>query len=73
VRIADAFDAMTHRRPYSSPRTVEDALEELARCAGRQFDPELVSLMEAVVRRGGTTDIRVLEARQGRSSRSRVA
>jgi hypothetical protein len=44
VRIADAFDAMTHQRPYHDPRTVDWALEELKRCSGRHFDPELLRL-----------------------------
>ena len=44
VRIADAFDAMTHARPYKPARSIEWALEELARCAGTQFDPELTRL-----------------------------
>jgi hypothetical protein len=44
VRITDTFDAMTHRRPYHAPRAFEYAVEELRRCAGRQFDPELVEL-----------------------------
>ncbi|MFP5342080.1 MAG: HD-GYP domain-containing protein [Candidatus Limnocylindria bacterium] len=44
VRIADAFDAMTHPRPYQAARPVEWALEELARYAGSQFDPELAAL-----------------------------
>jgi diguanylate cyclase (GGDEF)-like protein len=42
VAIADAFNAMTSPRPYSSPRTPEQALEELERCAGTQFDPAAV-------------------------------
>lgn len=50
VRVTDAFDAMTNRRPYSEPRTMEEALEELARWAGRQFDPDLVELMIRLVR-----------------------
>jgi putative nucleotidyltransferase with HDIG domain len=50
VRIADAFDAMTHARPYKPPRAIEWALEELARCAGTQFDPELARLFIDQVR-----------------------
>jgi HD-GYP domain-containing protein (c-di-GMP phosphodiesterase class II) len=42
VAVADAFDAITSPRPYSRPRTAEAALEELARCAGTQFDPVVV-------------------------------
>ena len=52
VRIADSFDAMTNRRPYSEPRSQDDALEELVRWTGKQFDPELVELMRALVRSG---------------------
>lgn len=44
VRITDAFDAMTNRRPYKPARTPEWAVAELERCAGTQFDPELVKL-----------------------------
>lgn len=39
--VADAFDAMTSERPYRSALTVEQALAELRRCAGSQFDPDL--------------------------------
>lgn len=44
LTIADAYDAMTSRRVYSEPRSQETAFEELRRCAGTQFDPELVEL-----------------------------
>lgn len=50
VRIADAFDAMTHPRPYQPARAIEWALEELARNAGTQFDPELAGLFIDQVR-----------------------
>ncbi len=42
VAVADAFDAMTSRRPYCEPRTETDALDELRRCASGQFDPVVV-------------------------------
>jgi putative nucleotidyltransferase with HDIG domain len=44
IGIADAFDAMTASRPYSARRTEEQALAELRRCAGTQFDPTLTDL-----------------------------
>jgi diguanylate cyclase (GGDEF)-like protein/putative nucleotidyltransferase with HDIG domain len=40
--VADAYDAMTSDRVYRSRLTAEAALEELQRCAGTQFDPEIV-------------------------------
>jgi HD-GYP domain-containing protein (c-di-GMP phosphodiesterase class II) len=41
LAVVDAFDAMTSARPYRSALSVEHALEEVARCAGAQFDPEI--------------------------------
>lgn len=42
IAVADALEAMTTDRPYRSRLTVEDALAELRRWAGRQFDPYVV-------------------------------
>ena len=38
-RVCDAFDAMTSDRPYRAARSADEALAELRRCAGTQFDP----------------------------------
>jgi HD-GYP domain-containing protein (c-di-GMP phosphodiesterase class II) len=51
VRIADAYDAMTHERPYRAAATPEWAMDELERCAGSQFDPELVRLFVTLLER----------------------
>jgi diguanylate cyclase (GGDEF)-like protein/putative nucleotidyltransferase with HDIG domain len=47
---ADAFDAMTHDRVYRPGVPPEDALSELGRCAGSQFDPEVVAALRSDVR-----------------------
>jgi putative nucleotidyltransferase with HDIG domain len=40
--IADSLDAMTSDKPYRAGMTFEIAADEIHRCAGKQFDPELV-------------------------------
>ncbi|MDI6825265.1 MAG: HD domain-containing phosphohydrolase, partial [Bacillota bacterium] len=43
LAVVDAYDAMTNPRPYRPvPLSPREALDELHRSAGRQFDPELV-------------------------------
>ena len=49
IAVCDAFDAMISRRPYAAPRTIEEAVAELRRCAGSQFDPSVVTAFEAVL------------------------
>ena len=44
IAVCDAFSAMTSRRPYRIQVTRDAALEELRRCAGAQFDPEVVAV-----------------------------
>jgi len=44
LAVADAFDAMISTRPYRAALPVEHALDEVARCAGSQFDPELAQI-----------------------------
>jgi diguanylate cyclase (GGDEF)-like protein len=49
VFACDSFDAMTSERPYREARSQDQALAELRRCAGTQFDPEVVEALVAVV------------------------
>ena len=48
--VVDAYDAMTSRRPYREAMTRDDALEEIMRNAGTQFDPEVVAAFLKMVR-----------------------
>jgi HD-GYP domain-containing protein (c-di-GMP phosphodiesterase class II) len=43
IFVADAFDAMTSERVYRDRLDTASALAELARCAGTQFDPDVVA------------------------------
>jgi HD-GYP domain-containing protein (c-di-GMP phosphodiesterase class II) len=45
----DAFNAMTTARPYRGARTVTEAVAELQRCSGSQFDPAVVAALVAVI------------------------
>jgi putative two-component system response regulator len=45
VSVADAFDAMTHPRLYKEPCSSSEALEEIKRESGWQFDPEVVAAL----------------------------
>ena len=49
LTVADSFDAMTSRRNYRRNLTTVEAVAELRRCAGSQFDPELVEHFADIV------------------------
>ena len=51
LAVADAFDVMTHDRDYRAARSHRDALDELERCAGTQFDPHVVGVFCRLARR----------------------
>ena len=44
ISIVDAYDVMTHGRCYKKAVGKEEAIDELKRCTGTQFDPELVKI-----------------------------
>ena len=49
ISVADAFDAMTSHRAYGRQRSREEAVAELRRCAGTQFDAAVVDAFERVL------------------------
>ncbi len=54
IAVADAYSALTSTRPYRRPVSRELACEEIERCAGTQFDPEIAALFVAELRALGT-------------------
>lgn len=44
IAIADAYDAITSDRPYRKGKSSQEALQEIKRCAGKHFDPQLVEV-----------------------------
>jgi putative nucleotidyltransferase with HDIG domain len=51
VAVADAFSAITTTRPYRRAQSPEAAVRELRRCAGTQFDPDVIDALVAVLAR----------------------
>lgn len=49
ISVIDAYETMTARRTYQEPRTIEEAQAEIERCAGRQFDPQVVKAFLSVL------------------------
>jgi len=51
LSIVDAYDAMTSDRPYRKAMSHDDAVTELRKCAGTQFDPNLVEKFISMFKR----------------------
>jgi len=49
ILVADAYDAMTSDRPYRKAIGHERAIQELKKCAGKQFDPKIVAVLVGVL------------------------
>jgi diguanylate cyclase (GGDEF)-like protein len=49
IAVCDSFDAIISDRPYAPPKTTAEALAELRRCAGSQFDPDIVEVFAQVL------------------------
>ena len=68
ITICDSFRAMLSARPYKESMALEQALAELRRCAGSQFDPDLVEVFCAIVRAERSTQAEQLDAAPAGSS-----
>jgi HD-GYP domain-containing protein (c-di-GMP phosphodiesterase class II) len=51
LNVADAFDAMTSDRPYRKKRSIDEAIEELKRGSGTEFDPVVVEYLMKIIKK----------------------
>ncbi|SRR5579875_785619 len=65
--VVDAYNAMTTDRPYRAARSPREALEELARNAGTQFDPRVIAALQTVLARAGVMRLHAGAAEQRRA------
>jgi HD superfamily phosphohydrolase YqeK len=65
IAVADAFDCMTSTRSYRRARSVEEAVTELRRCSGDQFDPVMVEALVTAVDRDGWSAVDTAEPAEG--------
>jgi two-component system cell cycle response regulator len=61
ITICDAYDAMTHDRPYRPARTVAEALHELRLGAGVRYDPTIVTVFTATVGASAYRETRAIQ------------
>ena len=52
VAVADAFDAVTHHRPYKPARSFKEGLGEIVNGRGTRFDPRVVDAFLAIAHEG---------------------
>ena len=58
ITVADSYDAMTSKRIYKQNLETKQAIAELHRCAGSQFDPEVVRVFAEVLESNGEMGVR---------------
>ena len=57
VAACDAVGALTTDRPYRRAISLEEAVEEVARCSGTQFDPEIVSVLQSGIEEAAAPEL----------------
>lgn len=67
VSVADAFDALTHERPYKNAWTINDAIAELRSHRGTRYDPQVVDALIQVLEQEGLlqTSLKITEQAVG--------
>lgn len=57
ISVADSFDAITSKRPYHKAKSIDEALKEIVKNTGTQFDPEVVAAFEKIFEKGIISEI----------------
>jgi HD-GYP domain-containing protein (c-di-GMP phosphodiesterase class II) len=70
ISVADALDAMTSDRPYRAKIPLQQAAEEIQRCAGSQFDPRVADACLRAIQKG-TLEVVALRSRHAHDSRGK--
>ena len=52
ISVADAYDTMTAKRPYREAISPQEAMKEMERCSGTQFDPKLIKALQRISHSG---------------------
>ena len=61
ICLADCYDAMTSKRSYSSPRPQKEVRDEIERCMGKQFDPDIAKHLLNMIDEDTDYDLREKE------------
>jgi len=69
ISVCDVFDALTERRPYKEPKTLEEALAILENEAGKAFYPEVVEVATFIFSKVGKIDLQKIEFAYGGRNR----